>query len=242
MTFLGDHATAIGAAVTAAGGVLYVLLSVISSRVYDPIGVTPAQVGLGYGPMLLGAATLLLWLAAVIAVFAALTLAAIWLAGKLGRWWWVLVALFALLAVAAVLAVDAATAALTASVALGVAAGRRQAGRRYVAGAAVAVAFGLVTGVGAIYWWADRARDDMATGFATSGGLRGPWVTQVVSVHPVEGSELPTDRCLLYLGEADGMSVLHDPGGEGRTWRVPTTDLQMEIHPDAALTTDCKLQ
>ena len=231
----------IGAAATAVGGVLYVLLTVISERDYDPFGVTPAEVGLGYGAMLIGAAALLLWLAAVVAALLAFSLAATWLAARLGRRWWVLVVFFALLAGGAMLAVDPADpaiAALTGSVAVAVVASRRRR-RRYVASALVAVAFGVVVGVGAIVWWAERARDNMLDGYDTAGLWFGPWAARVVSIRAGDLSELPIDRCLLYLGEADGMTVLYDPEGEDRTWRVPTTGLLIEIHPDAS-STDCE--
>lgn len=79
----------------------------------------------------------------------------------------------------------------------------------------------------------------MLAGYDTSGTWSGPWAAQVVSVEAEGASELPTDRCLLYLGEADGMTVLFDDEGEGRTWRVPTAGLLIEIHPHAPAT-DCE--
>ena len=242
MRFLREHAAGIGAAATAVGGVLYVLLSLISSWVYEPMGATPAQVGLGYGPTLIGAAALLLWLALAGAAFVALAVAATWIAGRMGRGWWLLVAFFALLAVAALMVADPATAASTASVAIAVAAGRRWRRRRYAVSAAVGVAFGVVVGVGAILWWADHARDQITGGYATSGPWSGPWAAQVVSVRPTDPSsaqELPADRCLLYLGEANGMSMLFDGKGEGRSLRVPTAGLVIEIRPGAVSASNC---
>jgi hypothetical protein len=240
--FLRDHAAGIGAAATAAGGVLYVFLNLISSWVYEPLGATPAQVGLGYGPTLIGAAALLLWLALAGAAFVALALAATWIAGRMGRGWWLLVALFGLLAVAALMVTDPFTAALTASVAIAVAAGRRWPGRRYAVSAAVGVIFGVVIGMGAVLWWADYARDQITGGYATSGPWSGPWAAQVVSVRPTDPSsapELPTDRCLLYLGEANGMSMFFDSEAEGRSLRVPTAGPVIEIRPGAVSASDC---
>jgi hypothetical protein len=236
VTFLRDHVAGIGAAATVVGGVLYVLLSVISAGVYESVGVTPAQVGLGYGPMLIAAAALLLWLAAVTAVYVALALGATWLAARLGRRWWVLVLLFALLAGGALLADDPATAGSTASVAVALLVSRRRQ-NRYAASAVVAVAFGVIVGFGVIFWWAQRAEDDILAGRSSSGPWAGPWGAEVVSIRAEDSSELPTDRCLLYLGEADGLTVLYDPSRE--TWRVPTNALLIEVHPDAFNTDDC---
>ena len=227
----------IGAAATTVGGVLYVLLSVISARVYDPLGVTPEQVGLGYGAMLIRAAALVLGLAAATGVLIGVALAATWLVARFGRRWWVFVVLFALLAAAAILVGDPFTAAaLTASVAVALVVGRRG-DRRYAAAAVVATATGVLVGLAAIFWWAERARDHIRDGQDTAG--YGPWSAQVVSIRATDASGLPKDRCLLYLGEADGMTVLDDPSREQHTWRAPTAGLLIEVHPDAT-STDCE--
>ena len=246
MNFLKNYAAIIGATTTAIGGVLYVFLSIISSWVYSPLGITPSQVGLGYGPLLIRAAVLLFWIGLTGAIVVGLTLFAAWLSAKPGRRW-LLGALLAMVALIALVAWDAATAALAAAVPLAAVVGWRWPRRRYLVSALVGAIFAVLVGVGSISWWALRAGDDIEAGHGTSGAWSGPWAAQVVSVRPTESSSslrFPSNHCLLYLGEANGMSAWDDSGnstdGEGeRTWRVPTAGLVIEIYSHAIGVDDC---
>jgi hypothetical protein len=79
---LKSNATALGAAAAALGGVLYVVLTWVSSWVYQPAGVRPSDVGLGYVPLLAGTAVALVSALAVVLAVVAVGLGAVWLLKK----------------------------------------------------------------------------------------------------------------------------------------------------------------
>jgi hypothetical protein len=53
-----------GALTGIVGGALYVFVTLLCIWVYDPLGVSPAEVGLGYGALLIRTAVALVWLIA----------------------------------------------------------------------------------------------------------------------------------------------------------------------------------
>jgi hypothetical protein len=82
VAFLRSNATALGVAAAALGGVLYVLLSWVASWVYQPAGVRPSDVGLGYVPLLAGTAVTLVVALAVVLAAVAVAFGAAWLRRK----------------------------------------------------------------------------------------------------------------------------------------------------------------
>jgi hypothetical protein len=88
VAFWRSNATALGVAAAALGGVLYVLLTWVASWVYQPAGVKPSDVGLGYVPLLAGTAVTLVAALTVVLAIVAVALGAAWLFRKaLGTAW-----------------------------------------------------------------------------------------------------------------------------------------------------------
>ena len=82
VAFWRSNATALGVAAAALGGVFYVLLTWVTSWVYQPAGVKPSDVGLGYTPLLAGTAVTLVAALAVVLALVAVALGATWLLRK----------------------------------------------------------------------------------------------------------------------------------------------------------------
>jgi hypothetical protein len=62
-----------------------------------------------------------------------------------------------------------------------------------------------------------------------------PWSGEVAEVSWARSSEphpLPLPSCVLYLGAANGVTVLYDHA-QHRTWRVPSSDLIVRGAPAA---------
>ena len=254
-----ENSTALGTAAIAVGGLLYVVLTFIARWVYAPLGVKPAEVGLGYGPLLVGTAIALPLILAVSLATVGLALAVSWIAAKLastlGRaWFLLLVALFAVALVALVALGDAhpavtvyAAVLILAAVIGGLAGGSLR------TNAILGLVILLVTVGGGLIDEARRTRHDLERGYSPRYGPwgTGPWATpwdasvaRVFWASPeARGPRLPP--CVLYLGEANGVSVFYDPGpldgplgreswlaDRARTLRLPTSSVVVEIHPN----------
>jgi hypothetical protein len=73
------------AVIAIVGGALYVFVTLLCIWVYEPLGVSPAEVGLGYGAVLIRTAAALVWLIAFYLVILGLVRL---LAGSRGRRYW----------------------------------------------------------------------------------------------------------------------------------------------------------
>jgi hypothetical protein len=97
VAFLASNATGLSVAGAFLGSVVYVLLTWVASWVYEPAGVRPSEVGLGYGAMLLGTAVTLVVALGVVLVTVAIAFGAAWLRRKKNKALFLL-SLFAILA------------------------------------------------------------------------------------------------------------------------------------------------
>lgn len=246
---LRDSAGAIGAVLGLLGALAYVLLAVLCTVVYGPLGVTPADVGLGYGELLLRAGV---GLAGVVAFGLALCAAVAGLMHVLGPWpsgraadVGLAVAVVAA-AVAAWLA-DVSPAAVL--VGVYVVAFAALLSRRVGTGAVTRVWLILVTTsmmvapilfAGGLIVNAFEDRGQLQRGERPDDfflDLQPPWEAEVVRVSWAEspGPRRPAlPRCVLYLGKAEGTTILYDWGrGRPRTLRLPTSSLLIEVLPEA---------
>ena len=239
-----SNATALGAAAAALGGVLYVVLTWVSSWVYQPAGVRPSDVGLGYVPLLAGTAVALVSALAVVLAVVAVGLGAVWLLKKalgealLKKQAWALgVALIALLVPALVatflwisrhgISGNAALflSFLSVAVAIAIISGERA--YKVIAISATILALAVA---GVTVWnsaWLARHHIQEVSSSAPIGAFNNLWEGEIANVQGVGST---TVRCGLYLGESNGTGVLVYEEDTGqfkhlRTLRLPLSSV-----------------
>jgi hypothetical protein len=230
--FLRENAAALGIIGAAGGGLLYVLVSVLANWVYEPAGVTAAEVGLGYGPLLLGTAQALVFVLAAAVVVIGLLAALIWMSRELGAWWWLAIpAAFGVSFLATTTVIYIAGGWLTAGLILtvGIVYGHFASTRWLKVGAGVVALIALAATAGFLRDAANSARIDLREGVANPPGLwTQPWSSRVVTVRDADSLKnvpgLP--KCVLYLGEANGTSVFYAASPRNpHTVRLPTSTI-----------------
>ena len=238
IAFLKDNAQALGAAAAALGGVLYVLLTWITSWVYQPAGVRPSDVGLGYVPLLAGTAVTLVVALAVPSAIGAVAFGAAWLRGK--NVWAFAVVFIALVALALVsafwsLSGNAAFFLGSLPVAVGIAIYWPKHAYKVIAISATILVL-VVAGV-TVWNGASQARRDILDAASSVPiGVNNPWEGEIANVQRI-GSTSTTVTCGLYLGESNGTGVLVYNESTGqfkhlRTLRLPLSSVLIEIMPD----------
>ncbi len=254
--FWRSNATALGAAAAALGGVLYVLLTWVAGWVYQPAGVRPSDVGLGYVPLLAGTAVTLVVALAVVLAVVAVALGAAWVRRKAlcTAWlrnhpkkqaWALAVVLIALLALTLVptfwsisghgLSGNAAFFFGSLPVAVFVAIiSPKHVFYKLITILATFVA--LVVAGFTVWNGASQARHDIqdVTSSVPIGFFNNPWEGEIANVQRIGST---TVRCGLYLGESNGIGVLvYNEGTEQvkilRTLRLPLSSVLIEILPD----------
>ena len=254
--FWRSNATALGGAAAALGGVLFVLLTWVAGWVYQPAGVRPSDVGLGYVPLLAGTAVTLVGALAVVLAIVAVALGAAWLRRRALRasWlrnnrkkqaWALAVVLIALVALSLVptfwsisghgLSGNAAFFFASLPVAVGIAfIPRERVFYKVITILATIVA--LVVAVSTVWNVASQARRDIqdVASSVPIGFFNNPWEGEIANVQRIGST---TARCGLYLGESNGTGVLvYNEGTEQvkilRTLRLPLSSVLIEILPD----------
>jgi hypothetical protein len=264
-----DYSAAAGLLGGAVGALLYALLTLRSSTVYSPLGVSPSEVGLDYGTLLVRAAIgfIALFGVAIVGLISALVVLSFVedVATATGR----------------VRALLLWSVSLALVVAIGAWSFRTEAGFTWVEAIVVSAWLLLMAGFVKEYVSDDTSspaegatapdqpsssRWPLAVGAATLllmfvaavrisdagqadaerlqsgerprnllGDIPPPWDAEVVRIswsrsRPPDPIGLP--RCLLYLGQNDGVSVFYDPSpGHERSLRVPTSSLLIEVLP-----------
>jgi hypothetical protein len=237
LAFLASNATQLSVAGALLGGILYVLLTWVSNWVYEPAGVRPSDVGLGYGAMLVGTAVTLVVALALVLLTVAFAFGAVWLGRKKRVLLTVsaIVALFGLVAV--VTFIDA-----VAGFFLGLLPGALIFAALFPANAYKVIAIGatiialLVAGF-TVWNYASDARRDIRDGIsgAPIGLFNSPWEGRIAAFRAMTAPSSVHDRCGLYLGEANGIGVfvvVSQDSGQRATFRLPLSSLFMEILPE----------
>jgi len=247
--FLRNNAPILGAAATALGVVLYVLLTWVAGWVYQPAGVRPSEVGLGYGQLLLGTAVALVaalaGVLAAVAVAFAVVFGAAWLRKKIERvrggretQAWVpalvTVVLLALAAASWFFGNGAGSFFILLPAAVSAAYLRPKRAYKVIAIVATILALGAA-GIG-VQNAASLARNHIHNVTASNaiGVFNNPWEGQIALVQQL-GSTKAT--CGLYLGESNGTGVfVYNEYTEQvkhlRTLRLPLSSVLITIIPD----------
>jgi len=238
------------------------LLTVLCNQVYEPLGVNPASVGLGYGELLIRAAVA--WVGIVGLLLGGVAMGALttWLVASKSKPRAVSLLIIAtlLLILAGILLIDQrwAVAGLTtgAGVLIGgwvvviptrrakgsglavVGEARRRSATEPTLIFLVLALVLLITGTFLVVAAAeDRSRLQQGLRpVPIAGDTPPPWNAEVVRASWVN-SPGPTHprmpRCLLYLGQANGTSVLYDARpAHHRTLRSPNSSVAIEVLPD----------
>jgi hypothetical protein len=246
--FLRDNATVFTLALTTFGGILYVVLTRVSYWVYAPAGVTPSEVGLGYGPLLLGTAVALAVALAIVLAPVLLAFGAAWVRRKNAKVFALAAVVFVALAVASWFFSDVSSfyilpLLLTIPLLATLVVGLLWPGHVYK-GVAIASTILVLAVAGLSMWYAaTNARRHIKE--ASSSGqfalFELPWEGQIALLRRID-SPPSSARCGLYLGEANGIGVFEFAVIERgtiprlrtlRTLRFPLTSMNIEIVPDA---------
>ena len=240
VAFWRSNATALGVAAAALGGVLYVLLTWVTSWVYQPAGVRPSDVGLGYVPLLAGTAVTLVGALAVVLAAVAVALGTAWLRTKRA---WVRLGL-AIIALGALVyvSVDINDVAAFFLIPLPSAAFVAILWPKHAYKMIAIFATIIVLAVAGVTVWnsASQARRDIQDVASSAPiGLNNPWEGEIANVQRI-GSTSKTVTCGLYLGESNGTGVfVVNEGTEQvkqlRTVRLPLSSVLIEILPDHVL-------
>jgi hypothetical protein len=232
---LRSNATALGVVAAALGGVLYVLLTWVASWVYQPAGVRPSDVGLGYVPLLAGTAVTLVVALAVVLAAVAVAFGAAWLRRKNVLAFVVaIIALLALVYFSSSINEDAGFFLSSLPAAAVVAIIWPEHAYKVIA----ILATILVLVVAGVTVWnsASEARRDIqdVVSGVPIGVFNNPWEGEIALVQRIGSTKA---RCGLYLGESNGMGVLvYNEGTEQvkrlRTLRLPLSSVLIEILPD----------
>jgi hypothetical protein len=165
----------------ALGALLYLFLTFIAYRVYDPLGLTPSEVGLGYTSLLVGAALASVFVIWASLWFVAVVLSVSWLAAQVGRWWWLIAAVAALIPLLLLIFVNPIAAAFGCALPLAALAGGGLKDSWFSVIAALGVMFVVASVAWNLYSGASSARDDLKHGRAFSYGyFTSPWSAKVV--------------------------------------------------------------
>ena len=245
--WIKDYSGALSLVFGASGALAYVALSVACTAVYAPLGISPSDVGLDYGALLARAGTLVAAFAVLGAMGVAFVLMVMWLVNG-----------SVVLAVAAFIAMPVLWAAICGDwppplgavllpwfvAALYV---WTRGGRRDPRGILRPRKTALWAGVSAlalflVVLFASAAEEDarrLKVGrkpVTSVLGVSVPWKAEIVHIswaqEPTQNPpQLPT--CLVYLGQADGMSVFYDPSRHHqRSLRLPTRLVLIEVLPN----------
>jgi hypothetical protein len=222
------------AVAAALGGVLYVLLTWVASWVYQPAGVRPSEVGLGYVPLLAGTAVTLVVALAVVLAAVAVAFGAAWLRNK--KTWAFALAIIALLALVSVswsINEDAGFFLGFLPVAVFIITFWPKYAYKVIA--ILATILVLAVAGSSVWESASEARRNIqnVTSTLPIGVFDNPWEGQIALVQRIGSTRA---RCGLYLGESNGTGVLvyksTEPFKRLRTIRLPLSSVLIEIIPD----------
>lgn len=204
---------------TASGLLYYAAVRLSAGRFYDRFGLRPEEVGLGYAELIIQTVYGLLYLVAVGAIWGLGFAVAVWVVRGIWR----------------------------------LSRGRswRPPRTESSTGAAllVPVALWVVQAIGMSIATASDSAEDVRDGFPTpgsilSGVLRWNAEAAIVSGAGTDTTE-PFDRCVIYLGQAEGMAALYDPASR-YTWRVPVGAVKIRTGGPLAIVNrvpeDCPLE